>query len=261
MELIILKLGGSIITEKNGAPSFKERLFDKIAKELSNLEVNMLLVHGAGSYGHPIAKQYSINKGYINSNQLKGVTETKRSMFSLTLKIMDSLIKHNLPIVPFLSSSCMVAKSGRLVDVDLIPFKILLDIGMVPLCSGDVIADKKTRFTIISGDQIAVHLAKKLGANRVIFGCDVDGIFDSDPKINPTAKLIEIITLDDLKNMTFRGESLTTDVTGGMSGKIKESLDFVSSGGEVIIMNLNKPQNLTKLLNGDKVQCTRLIPK
>jgi len=61
--------------------------------------------------------------------------------------------------------------------------------------------------------------------------------------------------------MTFQGESLTTDVTGGMSGKLKESLDFVTTCGEVIIMNLNKPQNLTKLLKGDEVQCTRLIPK
>ncbi|WP_455278012.1 isopentenyl phosphate kinase [[Eubacterium] cellulosolvens] len=261
MELIILKLGGSIITEKSGAPSFKHRLFDKIAKELSNLEVNMLLVHGAGSYGHPIAKKYSIHKGYTNKKQLKGVTETKRSMFSLTLKIVDSLIKHNVPAVPFLSSSCMVAKSGRLMEVDLLPFKILLDIGLVPLCSGDVIADQKTGFTIVSGDQIAVYLAKKLGADRVIFGCDVDGIFDSDPKKNPTAKLLEKLTLDDLRDMTFRGESLSTDVTGGMSGKIKESLDFVSSGGEVIIMNLNEPRNLTKLLNGEEVQCTRLIPK
>ena len=103
MELIILKLGGSIITEKSGAPYFKDRLFDQIAKELSNLKVNMLLVHGAGSYGHPFAKQYSIQKGYSNSNQLKGVTETKRSMFSLTLKIMDSLIRHNVPVFPFLS--------------------------------------------------------------------------------------------------------------------------------------------------------------
>ena len=261
MGLIILKLGGSIITEKGGAPSFRDRLFDKIAKELSNLEVNMILVHGAGSYGHPIAKEYSIHKGYNNPSQLKGVTETKRSMLSLTLKIVDSLIKHNVPVVPFLSSSCMVAKSGRLEDIDLAPFKMLLDIGMVPLCSGDVIADQKTGFTIVSGDQIAVHLAKKLGADRVIFGCDVDGIFDSDPKINPTAKLIEKLTLDNLRDMTFRGESFTTDVTGGMSGKIKESLDFVSSGGEVIIMNLNKPQNLTKLLKGDEVQCTRLIQK
>lgn len=261
MELIILKLGGSIITEKSGPPSFKDRLFDKIAKELSNLEVNLLLVHGAGSYGHPIAKEYSIRQGYSNTSQLKGVTETKRSMFSLTLKIVDSLIKHNVPVVPFLSSSCMVAKSGRLVDVDLAPFKILLGIGLVPLCSGDVIADQKTGFTIVSGDQIAIHLAKKLGAGRVIFGCDVKGIFDSDPKTNPAAKLIERLTLDDLRDMTFPGESLTTDVTGGMSGKLKESLDFVSSGGEVIIMNLNEPQNLTKLLNGDEVQCTRLIPK
>jgi isopentenyl phosphate kinase len=261
MELIVLKFGGSVITEKSGPPSFKYRLFDKIARELSNFKVNMLLVHGAGSYGHPIAKKYSIHRGYSNKSQLKGVIETKRSMFSLTLKIVDSLIKHKVPVVPFLSSSCMVAKSGRLIEVDLEPFKMLLDIGLVPLCSGDVVADRKTGFTIVSGDQIAIHLAKKLSADRVIFGCDVDGIFDSDPKKNPTAKLLKKLTLDDLRDMTFRGESLTTDVTGGMSGKIKESLDFVSTGGEVIIMNLKNPKNLTKLLNGNEVQCTRLIRK
>jgi isopentenyl phosphate kinase len=259
-ELIILKLGGSVITEKDAASTFNRSLLEEIAKELSGIGSKLLLIHGAGSFGHPIAKEYRIHQGYSDRSQLRGVTETKRSMLSLTMMITEALAKHNVPVVPFLSSSCMVAKAARLVNMDIEPFEMMLNLGLVPLCSGDVVADLKMGFCIISGDQIAVYLAKKLKAKTVIFGCDVDGVFDSDPKKNPNASLISLLTPKTLtKQMNILGESTATDVTKGMLGKIKESSELVSHGGEVVILNLKRPQNLSKFLRGEDVPCTRFI--
>jgi len=261
MDLTIIKLGGSVITEKDTNSTLNRSLLDEIAEELAEIKTRLLLIHGAGSFGHPIAKKYAIDKGYKNRGQLKGVTETKCSMLSLTLMIAQSLADHKIPAVPFLSSSCMVAEAGRLVKIDLDPFRVMLNLGLVPICSGDVVADLKKGFCIVSGDQIAVHLAEKLDAKRVIFGCDVDGVFDSDPKKNPNAKLIRLMTPRSLKKqMNFLGQSAATDVTEGMLGKIKESIKLVSSGKEVVVLNLRRPKILTRFLEGQDIPCTRLVP-
>jgi len=260
-ELTILKLGGSVTTRKDKAASLNRPVVEAIAKELAKISSKLLLIHGAGSFGHPIAKQYAIHQGYRERGQLRGVTETKRSMLHLTMMITELLAKHHVPVVPFLSSSCMVAKSGRLSSVDIEPFRLMLDLGLVPLCSGDVVADLEMGFSIVSGDQMAVYLAERLNATRVIFGCDVDGVFDSDPKKNPRAKLIRVLTPGTLNRQTeFLGESAATDVTKGMLGKIMESARLVSRGKEVVIMNLRTPRNLTRLLQGKDVPCTRFIP-
>ena len=260
-EFTVLKLGGSVITRKDKAASLDRPVVEAVAKELAKINSKLLLIHGAGSFGHPIAKKYAIHQGYRERGQLRGVTETKRSMLHLTMMITELLAKHRVPVVPFLSSSCMVAKGGRLSIVDVDPFTMMLDLGLVPLCSGDVVADLKMGFSIVSGDQMAVHLAERLNATRVIFGCDVDGVFDSDPKKNPRAKLIRVLTPGTLKRqMKFLGESAATDVTKGMLGKMMESARLVSLGKEVVIMNLRKPGNLTRLLQGKDIPCTRFIP-
>lgn len=260
-EFVVLKLGGSVITRKDKVASLNRPAVEAIAKELARINMKLLLIHGAGSFGHPIAKQYAIHQGYKERRQLRGVTETKRSMLHLTMMITELLAKHHVAAVPFLSSSCMVAKGGRLSNVDTEPFRMMLDIGLVPLCSGDVVADLEMGFSIVSGDQIAVYLAEKLNATRVIFGCDVDGVFDSDPKKNPHAKLMSVLTPRNLKRqMRFLGESAATDVTKGMLGKIMESARLVSRGKEVVIMNLRTPRNLTRLLRGEDIPCTRFIP-
>jgi isopentenyl phosphate kinase len=260
-ELIVLKLGGSVITRKDGDPSLDRPAVEAIAKELAGINSKLILVHGAGSFGHPVAKRYGIHQGYRERGQLRGVTETKSSMLHLTMMITELLADHNVAVVPFLSSSCMVASRGRLLRVDTEPFRMMLDLGFVPLCSGDVVADVEMGFSIVSGDQIAVYLAERLRAARVIFGCDVDGVFDSDPKRNPHANLIRVITPRTLsEKVSSIGESAATDVTKGMLGKINESVRLVSVGREVVIMNLRRPGNLTRLIKGEDIECTRFIP-
>ncbi|MBS7623447.1 isopentenyl phosphate kinase family protein [Candidatus Bathyarchaeota archaeon] len=260
-ELIVLKLGGSAITRKDGDHLLDRPLVEAIAKELAGIDSKLILVHGAGSFGHPVAKRYGIHQGYRERGQLRGVTETKSSMLQLTMMLTELLADHNVAVIPFLSSSCMVASRGRLLRVDTEPFRMMLDLGFVPLCSGDVVADVETGFSIVSGDQIAVYLAERLNAARVIFGCDVDGVFDSDPKMNPHANLIRVITPRTLsEKVRSIGESAATDVTKGMLGKINESVSLVSVGREVVILNLRRPGNLTRLIQGEDIECTRFIP-
>ena len=261
-DLIILKLGGSIITNKYEKFSARYDIIEKIAQEISKIRKPLILIHGAGSFGHPLAKKYKIHEGFHSKSQLKGVVEIRIRMQELSKILTKVLKKYGTCTMPIISSSCMIAENKRLVNVEIEPFKIFLRLGLVPMCSGDIVADKKLGFTIISGDQIAAYLGRELKAKKVIFGCDVDGIFKSDPKQNKKAGLIPKIEITELNKIlnNYVSETDAPDVTGGMLGKLREVSDLVNSGIEVIIMNLNKPEDLIRVIRGEDIRCTRLVP-
>jgi isopentenyl phosphate kinase len=106
----------------------------------------------------------------------------------------------------------------------------------------------------LSGDQLISSLATQLAAERIIVGVDVEGLYTSDPKKDKTAKLIQHVTLQELKKIQHEVRGATvTDVTGGMLGKISELILAVETGISVLIVNALKPDNVYKALKGQEV--------
>jgi len=255
----IIKLGGSVITDKRREFFAKVDMIERISREIAKIKSSLILIHGAGSFGHPIVKKYCLHLGYRNKRQLEALSETKSSLIDLDRILIGLLRKYRVPVVPFMASSFMLASRGRIVGADLQPLKTFLGLGVVPLLCGDVVPDEEMGFSVISGDQAAIYLAERMNARLVIFGCDVDGVYSADPKKNPTATLIEVVTPSTFKKLLqTASEPASPDVTGGMLGKIRESLRLVEKGIDVVIMNLTRPQDLVKLIEGRKVSCTRL---
>jgi len=255
----IIKLGGSVITDKRREFFAKVDMIERISREIAKIKSSIILIHGAGSFGHPIVKKYGLHLGYRNKRQLEALSETKSRLIDLDRILIGLLRKHGVPVVPFMASSFMLASRGRIIGADLQPLKTFLELGVVPLLCGDVVPDEETGFSVISGDQIAIYLAERMNARLVIFGCDVDGVYSTDPKKNPTATLMEVVTSSTFKKLLqTASEPASPDVTGGMLGKIRESLSLVEKGIDVVIMNLTRPQDLVNLMEGRKVSCTRL---
>jgi len=255
----ILKLGGSVITRKEKPLTPYLRLIKQIAGEISQAETACLvLVHGGGSFGHPLAKRYAIKHGYKGGvSQVLGFCETHQAMVVLNKLVVDALIQHNIPAVAVSPSSCIFTKSGRIHVMMEEPLKKLLQLGFVPVLYGDAVLDQDLGFTILSGDQLAACLAMRLNAVRIIMGIDVEGLCTSDPKADSSARLINRITLEELKGMLKRiDESRVTDVTGGMLGKIVELMPAIEKGIPSLIVNATKPKNVYKALKGEKVSGT-----
>ena len=134
--------------------------------------------------------------------------------------------------------------------------------GFVPVLHGDTTLDEKIGFTIVSGDQIAAYLSMKLNAARLIFVLDVDGLYTTDPRKFPKAKLIEEIDVQTLKKMvnTFRGRR-GVDVTGGIAEKVKWITYAAERGTQVILINGNVVGRLKGILRGEKVIGTYIYSK
>lgn len=253
--LIILKIGGSVITDKfSKKPKVDFKNLKRIVKEIAQAynfqKMSLILIHGAGSFGHLIVKKTGIDKGIKNEKQLRAFAETQRLQNELNSIVTKYLINENLPAIPCQASQSAIMKSGRLVKMDISAIKDLLKIGMIPVLYGVPAFDINQKCSILSGDQIASFLANKLTAKKIIHGTNVDGIFTDDPNINPKAKLIPEINSKNVRKVLkmLRG-SVATDVTGGMLGKISEIL---KSRIESQIINAQIPGNIAKALKGKR---------
>ena len=254
----VLKIGGSVITDKNGELAARTEVINRLAEEIQKANVkNLIIVHGGGSFGHPTAQKYGIKDGLKDEAQKAGFAETHHVMTVLNGLVMDALVWHNVPAVSVTPSSCMITENGRIKLFEDTILRMLLGMSFTPVLYGDATLDEKLGFTILSGDQIVSHTARKLNACRIVMGVDVDGLCDADPKENKNAKLYTHLTLQELKDVQGKlGKSTAADVTGGMLGKITELVPAIEQGIPVTIVNAAKSNNVYKALIGEKVEGT-----
>jgi isopentenyl phosphate kinase len=258
---ILIKLGGSVITIKDKSFTPNTAIIRRMAEEISETCLkSIVIIHGGGSYGHPIAKEYNIREGYQNPEQLVGFSKTRQTMMELNKLVIDAFIEINLPVVSVQPSSFIFTEDGRIKEFDLTILKKLINLKMIPVLYGDAVLDTKRGFTILSGDQIISNLAVSLNVDKMVLCVDVDGLYSEDPKMNPKAKFIKRITLDEIRILLKNiGNSKAIDVTGGMYGKIVELIPALEKGVEVKMINATKANNIYKTLRNQDVKGTTII--
>jgi isopentenyl phosphate kinase len=253
----ILKLGGSVITHKDKYFSPNHDHIKRLANEIAISKLkSLIIVHGGGSFGHPLAKKHAISNGLKETNQLLGFCETHQAMMALNQIIVDTILKAGVAAFSISPSSLLMTNRKRLVDFDLSIIKKYMETGVIPVMFGDAVLDTKQGFAILSGDQLVTKLAIEFKAKQVIFGSDVDGIFTSDPKLDDKAKLIEKLPINNI-NIDV-GQTTFIDVTGGMLGKISEAKKAVETGTNVVFINAAKAGRVANALRGEKVIGTQL---
>jgi isopentenyl phosphate kinase len=255
--MIVVKAGGSAITDKRTYAKARLPVIRGLASELSSAKESIVLVNGAGSFGHTMAKKYDLASGYRKENQRVGVCRTKNDVLRLNMIVIETLMTKGIHAVSISPSSCFLCVNGRIEDSYLPPVYRMLELGFVPALYGDVVFDRKMGFCILSGDQIAVYLALKLGAERLILATDVDGLYDCDPKKSKNARILDKITYSQLEDMTKHATEVG-DVTGGMVGKLREIMSLAGKGIETDIVNLKKKGILSHAVEG-KVRGTRIV--
>ena len=260
--MIILKIGGSILTNKDSVESEVDseslkRIALEIKSSLDNSSKELIIVHGAGSFGHPPAKKYKIGEKFDQSEYPQkriGFCEIQNAVKKLNMLICEEFIKEGLPVVAIPASSFMTASNKRITHGNLDSFKRYLSKGFIPVIYGDVVLDDELELCVISGDQIIQYLAMNLNPDRVVLGTDVDGVYDKNPKTHDDAILFDrFSSLDDLE--TLEGTT-NVDVTGGMVGKIKELLYLADLGIESKIINAEVKDNIFKVLENEEVKGT-----
>ncbi len=262
-DLYIIKLGGSVITEKEGnrfevKREAIARISAEVKKALDEKEFSLIVVHGAGPFGHTNVTEYGINDGVFDEKQKEGYEKTGKDCSFLDSVVVEELKKAGIEAVSFDPNGIVKQDERKIVEVETEGVEKALEEGKIPVLFGQMVPDKKLNFSVMSGDAVIGFLAKKLKAKKVFLGTDVAGIFEEDPKKNPDAKRIEVIDKGTFGEIVKRvGEAGTVDVTGGMKGKL-EKMKAMLKGTTAVIFDANKEGNFYKALVGENVEGTEI---
>jgi isopentenyl phosphate kinase len=259
-ELILVKLGGSVITDKNRPFTEDMETIKRLAKEIHEArqekKFRLIVGNGGGSYPHSVAAEYKTNEGIINQKSYEGLAKVQDAASRLNRIIVRELINSGENAVSINPSSCVVTESGEIKKFFLEPIIKLLDFDMVPVPYGDVVFDLKKGCVTLSTEIILGYigkvLKKKYRVSRIIMCTNVNGIFTKDPNLNSDAELIQSITPKNIEKVKhyLRG-SAGTDVTGGMVHKVKRMVELTKIGIETEIINAKKPNLLKRALLGE----------
>ena len=257
-ELIFLKLGGSLITDKT--IPFTPRL-DKmavLAAEIARIlqtrqDLSLVFGHGSGSFGHTPAKIHGTRQGVATPEQWIGFTEVWYQASVLNRFMMDALHAAGIPGLALAPVASVMARDGRVAHWDLGPLHSAMNNGMVPVIHGDVVFDEVLGGTILSTEDLFGHLARQLRPQRILLAGLEEAVWADFPA---RKKKVEYITPESYAQIEKgMGASLEADVTGGMESKVKQMLALVREipGLTVQIFSGERPGNLEKALQGKNV--------
>ncbi|MFA6226228.1 MAG: isopentenyl phosphate kinase [Methanoregula sp.] len=219
---LILKLGGSVITDKSADCVINRVQLASLAGAIARARtVGIVVIHGAGSCGHPGAKRYNLDVGAV-IGQTEGIYVTHRAVSRLNDEVVATLREQGVAAIGVHPFHTAIADKGRLVSFECRHLATMLDLGMVPVIHGDVVMDLSKGACIVSGDQLVRYLAVGLSISRVGLATDVPGVLDGE-------RVVTEITRDTMPTLRI-GNSMHTDVTGGMRGKINELLELAEAG-------------------------------
>jgi isopentenyl phosphate kinase len=255
-----VKLGGSVITDKARPLAFRHRVARRLAGELApSAGGGLVLVHGAGGFGHVRAAEYDLAHGMTDHRQVLGTAIVQRDVRDLDLRMLDVLIDAGVPAVSLPPATWLELEDGRMTRFDARPFQRAVARGLVPVTFGDVLMDTERGVAIASGDLLMAGLAGVFRPELAVFVTGVDGVYDGEPG-DPGSRLLRTVSPEGATVAgTSAGEGVT-DVTGSMGGKLTEAFQVAASSRETWIIGGNRPGRLRALLEGRRVKGTRVLP-
>lgn len=247
----IIKLGGSVITRKGGFEKANLPALRALCKEIASAKKKMhepfIIVHGAGSFGHPHVLKYKIQNGVRTPSQALGFAKTHESVAKLSSLVAAELTRAGIPCASIPPLAIVRAKNKKITEFCTDAIDSLLSLGITPVLYGDVVIDEKIGGCVVSGDTILSHLAKK--SSKLILFTNVDGIYAGKVLVK------QINKRNAASILAHVGNSKHKDVTGGMRGKL---LELLKTNKPAFIANGNKRASVRNVLAGKKCVCTRI---
>jgi isopentenyl phosphate kinase len=225
-ELVLLKLGGSVLTDKTRPEALNTAVLTRIAGVVAEYRrrpgaPRLLIGHGGGSFGHYWAERYGTQRGAHDREGWIGVSRVSDAMLRLNREVVAALLASGIAAVSVQPSASAFAEGGELRAMSLDALRHWLDAGLVPVVFGDVVADQQQGAAIISTEAVFAYLAPRLGATHIVLVGE-EAVYTADPRGDARAERIPLIDASNIADVLHRtGSSHGVDVTGGMASKVK----------------------------------------
>lgn len=259
--IVVVKLGGSVLTRKSEEFHLRPKVLQRLAAEIADgYEAGtrpVVIIHGAGSFAHPTAKAWGLSSPPPGrADRERGAALTAYGVRRLHLRVLRALLDAGVPARSVPAFPTMVNREGKLSRFAVNPFQEVLLAGGVPVTFGDVVLDPVWGSSILSGDTLAVALARDLPSSRVLFVSDVDGVLVADAQ--------GMRSVLPLLGKTMPAALLPApdrpDVTGGIRAKVEAMVAIAAAGSRAGLISGLSHGRLSRAIRGEEVHGTWTAP-
>lgn len=255
--LTFLKLGGSLITDKTRPYTPRPERLDDLAAQIASAlqeqaDLRLVLGHGSGSFGHQAASQHDTRRGVSGPEAWRGFAEVWYQASTLNRLVVEALHRAGLPAISIPASATVTAHNGKVFIWDIYPLEAALANGLLPVVYGDVVFDQVRGGTILSTEELFVHLVHRLQPGRILLAGLEPGVWADFPA---RTRLLEELTPQGLAEQApGLGGAAGSDVTGGMQAKVNAMLALLDQVPdlEALVFSGEENNNVRCALLGGK---------
>ena len=246
--IIVVKVGTSTLTYDGGGINIRrvEKLV-KVLADIKNSGKKIILV-SSGAIG--------IGMGKLGITKRPECTRDKQALAAIgQCELMNYYSRlfgqYNHNVAQILLTKDVVSDPVRNENAAN-TFEKLIDLGIVPIVNeNDTVSTEQIEFG--DNDTLSATVACLAKAKLLIILSDIDGLYDSDPRENPDAKLISQVDTIDASIEALAGGAGTSRGTGGMITKIHAAQAANDAGIDMIIANGADPDILYDIADGKSV--------
>jgi glutamate 5-kinase len=245
---VVIKIGTSTLTYETGRINI--RRFEKLCKTLSDIKNSgreiVLVSSGAVAVG--VAKMgLPCRPQDIPSKQAAAAVGQCELMY-----LYDKLfLEQNHKVAQVLLTRDVLESENRAVNARN-TFERLFSMGAIPIVNeNDTVSIEELEFG--DNDTLSAMVTALTEADGLILLSDIDGLYAQDPRKNPEAQLIPLVTKIDKRIESIAGGSGSNRGTGGMATKIQAAKIALVCGAPMAIINGADPDLLYDLFEGKPV--------
>ncbi len=243
---IVIKIGSSLLVEKG---VLREKWLKKFAIDVACLVKNnfQITIVSSGAI--------ALGKSFLKVGQRKLSLEEKQAAAAIgQIQLMgfyrDFFAKCSLNVAQILLTASDCNDRDRYLNSKN-TIETLLKNQILPIINeNDTVAVDEIK--IGDNDRLAARVAQMISADIMILFSDIDGLYDKNPRVEKSAKLIEEVfeITKEVENMA--GGAGSSVGTGGMITKILAAKMLANSGCDAVITNGVEDNALKKLINGQQ---------
>ncbi len=254
-EIIFLKLGGSLITDKTQPYTVRRDKLSELAREIKSARartpgLRLVIGHGSGSFGHYAVTEHYPNLEIREKKDWLGFNEVWYRASQLNRYVVEAFHDAGVPAMAIQPSAAVISKNGVIRNWELAPLVSALNAGIVPMIYGDMTFDITKGGTVLSTEALMFYLAQQIRPQRILLAGLEAAVWADFPARRQRVEKVTPGNYDAVAGKV--GGSHGTDVTGGMKSKVEEMLRLVQTIPQMTVQIFSGEEsgNVERVLNG-----------